>query len=252
MKYFLLLVFIFQVSLVHAQKKTYYLYVFGQKKIGFTCGMGEEFFKGPVELTQVEAQGIVKREEGKYRDSKGVGYKNIYAVLIRPGQVGIFYTARLVFKNDCTSTFYGLEVGDNLASAQAKLAALRKIWSKTEISEVATYANEGKPLPEKNKAIDYAGVEARYELGRDKEKHTGVWIYLKNTNKAGSAQFTVLTKSGSQLSSIALKAGEKNSVFVRDENSFDVRIVFSGETPNISDAVIYEADGVIRHSYPQN
>lgn len=180
MKSLLLLpILLLSVLITLAQKKTYFLFAAAQRATKMICAEKVLIKSTEIELTTDEAERYANnyKKELEKEYSTVNKYKNLQVSLIKSGNVVIQFEGERKYNTrtdgwDCTSTFYSIVTGEDVAAAEKKLAGLKTEYKQTVYTEMKRW---GKSLLQSLKQED---LEVKWV-----QTNIGVTVFFKNTKK---------------------------------------------------------------------
>ena len=230
MKKFQTILLIFLIATTaSAQKQTYLLIGYGQKRINIICG--EKLMLKKEEIMLMPAETITYRNkiETDMRTSLGKDYTNIYAELIPSSTAVIFYEGKKVFTPqktgwNCTNTFYGCIKAKDMLAAEKSFAAYQAEYKDNEFKEVFRW---GKPAILTPATIGENDLDVQWITSTQKQL-----LQMVNTRKDLALQVTIVqykqgasvTKGNETDLSKMIKTGETTITLepgMKSQNSFD-------------------------------
>ncbi|MES2650988.1 MAG: hypothetical protein V4663_04575 [Bacteroidota bacterium] len=184
-----LLIFFLTLAEASAQKQTHYLFAYTQKMDKAICGNKELIKDQEIGLTIDEAATYKTnyRKELSTKYNIQNKYNNTFVELVKPNQAAIFYEGEKTYNPktdgwDCTSTYYGCIIANDMAAAETKFAALKAEYKKSVFKEIKRWS---KPQIAAIKAEDVA-IEW-------KQTPKGIVAYFTNTRKDIAFDVTILS-----------------------------------------------------------
>lgn len=222
-----------------AQKQTYLLFAYGQKRINIVCGEKLMLKKEEIAMMQTETFAYRNKIETDMRISLGKEYTNIYAELIPSTNAVIFFEGEKVFTQkkdgyECNSTFYGCIKAKDMLAAEKAFAARQAEYKNSVYKEVFRW---GKPAVLSPAAISENDLDAQWKTS-DKRQ----FLQMTNTRKDIALQVTIVHyKQGTNITegnetdlskmiktdetTITLEPGSKSQNSFDKASGFEIRII---------------------------
>ncbi|MEI9955277.1 MAG: hypothetical protein WDM90_02990 [Ferruginibacter sp.] len=184
---FLLSILLLLIFTTSAQKQTYFLFACAQQSTKDICAEKVPIKSKEIQLTTAEAENYVNnyKEELQKDYPANKKFKNIQVSLIKQGNVVIEFEGERKYtqKEDgwgCTSTFYGIVVGVDDASADKKMAALKAENKRSTYVEIKRW---GKSLlvPKANNDLEVKWVKTK----------TNIVVFLNNSHNETALKIVI-------------------------------------------------------------
>ena len=231
--------------MVNAQKQTYLLIGYGQKRINIVCGEKLMLKKEEIAMMQAETFAYRNKIETDMRISLGKEYTNIYAELIPSTNAVIFFEGEKEFTQkkdgyECNSTFYGCIKAKDMLAAEKAFAARQAEYKNSVYKEVFRW---GKPAVLSPAAIGENDLDVQWKTLDKKQV-----LQMKNTRKDIALQVTIVQyKQGTTVTegnetdlskmikmdetTITLEPGSSSNNLLDKANGIEIRIIQKPATP---------------------
>ena len=225
--------------IVNAQKQTYLLIGYGQKRINIVCGEKLMLKKEEIAMMPAETFAYRNKIETDMRISLGKEYTNIYAELIPSTNAVIFFEGEKVFEQkkdgwDCTNTFYGCIKAIDILAAEKAFAARQAEYKNCVYKEVFRW---GKPANSTPATIGEKDLDVQWKTSDKKQS-----LQMTNTRKDIALEVTIVQyKQGANVTegnetdlskmiktgetTITLEPGSKTQNTFDKASGFEIRII---------------------------
>jgi hypothetical protein len=232
---FLLLI----VTTASAQKQTYLLIGYGQKRINIVCGEKLMLKKEEIAMMPAETFAYRNKIETDMRISLGKEYTNIYAELIPSTNAVIFFEGEKVYTQkkdgyECTSTFHGCIKAKDMLAAEKAFTARQAEYKNSVYKEVFRW---GKPANSTPAAIGENDLDVQWKTSDKKQS-----LQMTNTRKDIALEVTIVQyKQGANVTegnetdlskmiktgetTITLEPGSKTQNTFDKASGFEIRII---------------------------
>ncbi len=225
--------------IVNAQKQTYLLIGYGQKRINIVCGEKLMLKKEEIAMMPAETFAYRNKIETDMRMSLGKDYTNIYAELIPSTNAVIFFEGEKVYTQkkdgyECTSTFHGCIKAKDMLAAEKAFAARQAEYKNSVYKEVFRW---GKPANSTPAAIGENDLDVQWKTSDKKQS-----LQMTNTRKDIALEVTIVQyKQGANVTegnetdlskmiktgetTITLEPGSKTQNTFDKASGFEIRII---------------------------
>jgi hypothetical protein len=222
-----------------AQKQTYLLIGYGQKRNNIVCGEKLMLKKEEIAMMPAETFAYRNKIETDMRISLGKEYTNIYAELIPSTNAVIFFEGEKVFTQkkdgyECTSTFYGCIKAKDMLAVEKAFAARQAEYKNSVFKEVFRW---GKPANSTPAAIGENDLDVQWKTSDKKQS-----LQMTNTRKDIALEVTIVQyKQGANVTEgnetdlskmiktgetiITLEPGSKTQNTFDKASGFEIRII---------------------------
>jgi len=200
MKYILILFITTLFTLTaSAQKQTYLLVAYCQKKINGICGEKMMILQEEVSLLPAETITYRSKLLTEIRATYNKGYENLFVQLEPAGKAVIVYEYEKTFTPqsdgwDCTTTSYGIVRGNDMLAAEKAYAALQAQYKRSTYKEVRRW---GKPANLTPAAPGENDVSVKWSTASN-----AYLLKMTNTRKDVALKITIISykrKAGAEV-----------------------------------------------------
>lgn len=233
----LIFLFAFTTGNVLAQKQTYFLFAHAKKRTVQICGEKVLIKSAEVSLTAEEATNYKQKylEQLKATYNSTNGYESVNVELGRPGQVVIIYEGEKTYDQrrdgwNCTSTFYGCQIGSDVLTAEKKFAALQNEFKTSVFKEIKRWGSRAmQSNSEDDLEIRWVKTGKNIKVFfKNRKKDEALEVFIKSYKQPASGSvdlkakgaFEKLTKTGNR--SVIVAAGASVQMLLDDADAFEI------------------------------